>query len=96
MASKLSLNFLVRRLSALLAVTALSACTATQTSSQAQPVSPLNGCLEEALRRWQTCSLTAYGGVSNIGNPVVQQRLQVCDDRRFQQEDRCMKLHPQR
>ncbi len=56
----------------------------------------LEACNSEILNRWRTCSLLAYGGTSSLGSPVIAPRLQVCEDRRFEQEDRCMRLYSDR
>jgi hypothetical protein len=53
----------------------------------------LQQCFTQARRQEQSCALTAYGGVSSIGNPVVRERQQVCTDRRMSAEEHCLRMH---
>ena len=53
----------------------------------------LQQCFAQARRQEQSCALTAYGGVSSIGNPVVRERQQVCTDRRMSAEEHCLRMH---
>jgi hypothetical protein len=61
------------------------------------PVSQQDIALQQCFRRVQneerSCALTAYGGVSSIGNPIVRERQQVCSDRRMSAEEHCLRIH---
>ena len=60
-----------------------------KTSKNRLPLTPLESCLEEVKRDHRTCVLGSFGGVSSIGNPIVQKRIQICKDRKYKYEDRC-------
>lgn len=53
----------------------------------------LQQCFTQARRQEQSCALTAYGGVSSIGNPIVRERQQICTDRRMSAEEHCLRMH---
>ncbi len=53
----------------------------------------LQQCITRARRDEQSCTLSAYGGVSSIGNPIVRERQQVCTDRRMSAEEHCLRMH---
>ena len=53
------------------------------------PLTPLESCLKEVRNDYTSCMLMSYGGTTSIGSPVVQQRQQICKDRKYKYEERC-------
>jgi hypothetical protein len=74
--------------SAILACIVLSGCDTTPSQPQ-RVLTPQESCLDEARRTAAWCSLGALGSGSRFNDATAQRNVQVCEDRKRMQEDRC-------
>ncbi len=70
----------------------LSGCETTP-SQPTRQLTPREACFERAQSSELSCMLSAYGGVRNIGSPIVTQRQQACEIHRWKSEDRCLQMY---
>lgn len=83
---------MIKRMISMGMLVVLSGCE-TAPSQPTRQLTPREACFERAQSAELSCKLTAYGGVRNIGSPIVTQRQQACELHRWKSEDRCLQMY---